>query len=290
MHSAIENLLEKYDCSTTEGYKNALKEIIQEIALLGLFRAGFFDLAAFYGGTALRLFYHLERFSEDLDFSLLAVDPDFDLQPYCIAIQAELGAYGFEVDVSPKEKRHSAIASAFIKGETLRHLLKIRAIQPTVSGVSPHELLKVKVEVDTHPPPAAEYEIKYALTPIPYSVRVFTAPCLFAGKIHAVLCRAWKNRVKGRDLYDYLWYLSRGIPVHLAHLEQRLIQTQSYPRTEPLTLEMLRQMLQERFATIDYRQAQQDVRPFIKDPRSLELWSAELFTAVTRERLRGTVV
>ena len=287
MHSAVEDMLKKYACKTTDDYKNALKEILQEIALLGLFRANLFDKAAFYGGSALRIFYGLDRFSEDLDFSLLEKSDDFDVSPYCEFIKDELAAFGFEAEVTKKIKSGKTnIESAFIKAGTLIHLLRIESISPPVSGVADNELLKIKLEIDTNPPAGAEYEVKYLLTPVPCHVRLFSAPSLFAGKLHALLCRDWKSgRMKGRDLYDYAWYLSRSNPLNIFHLEERMKQTGNLKTEDKLTSAVLKKMLNEKFSSIDYAQAKEDILPFIKDPRVLDLWSADFFMSITGDKL-----
>ena len=161
MLSVIQGMIESYQCRTIDDYRNALNEIVQEIALLGLYRGGFFNTAAFYGGTALRIFYGLDRFSEDLDFSLLEPDPDFELSSYIRVLRDELGAYGLDMTVEEKIKTNETpVKSAFIKGGTQIHLLKISALSPPVSGVHPDEQIKVKLEVDTDPPAGAGYEIK----------------------------------------------------------------------------------------------------------------------------------
>ena len=288
MHSAVETMLAKYQCKTANDHKNALKEIIQEIALLGLFRSGFFDIAAFYGGTSLRIFYGLERFSEDLDFSLLKRNTQFNIENNCKAIENEMTAYGFDVEVMKKKKAaDSAIESAFIKCGTLVHLLKIGAVRPPVSGLDENELLKIKLEVDTNPPAGARYQIKYLLTPIPFSVRVYAPSSLFAGKLHAVLCRNWNSgRVKGRDLYDYVWYLSQAIPVNVNHLEERMKQTGHLEAKAVMTREMLFSVLEKKFGGINYEQAKRDILPFIKEPAQLNLWSADFFTSITRDKLK----
>lgn len=287
MNSAIQEMLNAYNCKGTEEYKNALKEIIQQVALLGLARGNFFSEAAFYGGTALRMFHGLQRFSEDLDFSLLNPAADFNLLPYCEYIKRELAGFGFEVEVQPKEKLiETNIESAFIKGNTLIHLLKIEAVSPPVAGVARNEVLKVKLEVDVNPPEYGSIETKYLLSPIPFSVKIFTLPSLFAGKVHAVLCRNWRSgRIKGRDLYDYVWYLSKKAPLDMKYLESKLRQTDFWQMERPITLEDLVSLLAERFSNIDYTQAKADVMPFISDPRSLELWSADFFMAITKANL-----
>ena len=270
-----------------EDYKNALKEIVQEIALLGLYRGDFFNSAAFYGGTSLRIFYGLDRFSEDLDFSLLAPDPRFDLSIYTKTVQHELGAYGLEMTVTEKIKRNdTAVRSAFIKGGTQIHLLKISSISPPVGGVHPDEQIQVKLEVDTDPPEGAEHEIKYQLLPVPYHVRMFTPSSLFAGKVHAVLCRGWQNRIKGRDFYDYIWYLSKGIPLNIKHLAGRMKQTGHLSARETLSEAGLRERLIERFNNVDFDRAKKDVLPFIKNADSVNVWSREFFISVTKDTLK----
>lgn len=288
MHSAVGDMLQKYHCRTPDDYKKALKEVIQEIALLGLFRANFFDEAAFYGGTALRIFYGLNRFSEDLDFSLLKKTKLFELAPYCEAIKNELNAFGFDVTVDRKQKiTDSAVESAFIKTGTLQNLLKIESIHPPITGVAKNELLKIKLEVDVDPPAGAQYDVKYLLTPVPFSVRLYSPDSLLAGKLHAVLCRNWKGqRIKGRDLYDYVWYLSQSIPVNMPHLAKRLQQTGHWPTGASLKPADLIKRLTRKFLNINFEQAKRDVLPFIKDPSVLDLWSADFFISITKDQLK----
>ena len=281
MTSAIKSMLERYDCKSSEDYKNALKEIIQEVALCGLSRGNFFKHAAFYGGTALRIFYDLDRFSEDMDFSLCAPNNDFTLSSYFSFLEEELAAAGFSLTVEQKTKtKESAVQSAFIKGETIIQLLKIVPNEPVIAGVQSGEQIKIKFEIDTNPPDFATFETKYALLPIPFAVKMYDESSLFAGKLHAVLCRAWKNRVKGRDFYDLVWYLSRKTKPNLPHLQKRLEQSGKWNSEETLTLPDLKKMLCERFREIDFEEAKKDVRPFIKDERKLELWSTDFFTAI----------
>lgn len=282
VHSAVESMLRKYPQKAKEDQANALKEIIQQIALLGLFRAGFFDNAAFYGGTALRLFHGLPRFSEDLDFSLIKKRTNFSFASYCEAVRTELLAYGFETEVTHKEKAaDTAIESAFIKAGTLKHLLKIGAAHPETIGVHAGELLKIKLEVDTDPPSGATYEVKYLLEPIPFSVRIFSLPSLFAGKVHALLCRNWKGgRVKGRDLYDFVWYMSKNVPIDASHLAHRIQQTGHCGPNEFLNQSAIIQMLNKKFQSINYAQARHDIIPFIKNPDEVKIWSAEFFSSI----------
>jgi len=279
-------MLDRYRCKNNDERRDALKEIIQEISLVGLGRAGFFSHAAFYGGTAMRIFYGLERFSEDLDFSLDAPDPDFDLSAYLPFVHDELAAWGFDMNVELRIKsQESAVQSAFIKGGTLIHLINIASIQPPIPGIPSNELLKIKLEIDTDPPQNACYEVKYGLSPIPYSVRLYDLPSLFAGKIHALLCRSWGNRVKGRDFFDYVWFLKQNIPVNSRHLEARLRQSGNWTEQASLDLKHLLQMLCDRFSTIDFAQAKADIIPYIKDTRVVDLWDANFFISISNSRL-----
>ena len=216
MQTIISQMLEQYRADSLGEERNALKEVVQEVALCGLSRAGFFKSAAFYGGTALRIFYGLDRFSEDLDFSLTAPNPSFDLKAYFPILESEVRATGLNFTVEEKVKSaESNIRSAFLKGNTKEHILNFFQGQDS-SALHPGEITRIKFEVDIAPPAFAAFETKYRLLPSPYEVRLYDLPSLFAGKIHAVLCRAWKNRVKGRDLYDYVFYLAKGAAVNLA--------------------------------------------------------------------------
>lgn len=207
MNTVIEQMLRKYDSKNIYDQKNAMKEVMQEIVLYGLSRAGFFREAAFYGGTALRIFYGLDRFSEDLDFSLMTSNPNFDLKAYFPELEKTVRSFGLNVVISEKEKnKESAIRSAFLKGNTKEHFLLFYADEVTANSITKNEALKIKFEIDTMPPAFATFERRFCLAPMPYEINLYDEPSLFAGKIHAVLCRAWQNRVKGRDLYDYVFY------------------------------------------------------------------------------------
>lgn len=282
MNGVIEQMLAQYSSETGYDKKNIMKEIMQEIVLCGLSRAGFFKEAAFYGGTALRIFYGLDRFSEDLDFSLMTENPMFDLKTYFPVLEKEVRSYGLNVVIEEKEKvRDSNIKSAFLKGNTKEHFLLFYKERP-ITGITDSERIKIKFEVDVNPPKFATFEHKYRLLPAPYEVNMYDAPSLFAGKIHAVICRSWKTRVKGRDLYDYIFYLTRQTPVNLRHLKERLLQTGYITDGTACTLEEVKLMLMERFENIDYEQAKQDVEPFIKDSSSLMVWNADFFQQITQ--------
>ena len=282
MNSIIEQMLRQHETETLTDKKNGIKEVVQEIVLCGLSRAGFFKEAAFYGGTALRIFHGLDRFSEDLDFSLMAPNPGFDLPRYLPALERELAAYGFNFKVEDRAKAiDSDIRSAFLKGNTREHMLVFYADERLARSFSGNDTIKIKFEVDTTPPAFATFERKYRLLPIPYEVNLYDMPSLFAGKLHAVICRAWKSRVKGRDLYDYVFYLSQGTPVNLRHLNARLVDSGFDGAREDMTLGEIKDILHRRFESIDYDQARQDVLPFIKNPSAVEVWSKDFFIAIT---------
>ena len=284
MNGIVTEMLKKCSTESVFDKKNAVKEIMQELVLCGLSRSGFFKHAAFYGGTALRIFYGLDRFSEDLDFSLTAPDPDFELSEYFPDLKKELASYGLNVEISEKRKtKESPVRSAFLKGNTKEHFLLFYASDSAAAGIAGDEMIKIKFEVDTNPPDGANFEHKYRLLPSPYEITLYDMPSLFAGKVHAVICRAWKSRVKGRDLYDYIFYLARGTKLNTGHLKARLVQSEAWKNEDNFTVEDAKKLLCERFDTIDYEQAKNDVRPFIKDAAALGIWNADFFKQITME-------
>ena len=274
MMSSIQSMLEHYQPKTAEAYRNALKEIVQEIALYGMSKSGFFQKGAFYGGTALRIFYGLHRFSEDMDFSLIYPDSSFALSDYLPAVEEELSAVGLKMHVEQKNKtKVTDIQSAFIKGGTLIQVISIQQTDEIlIPGIHKQEQLKIKLEVDTNPPPGAGVELRYALRPVPY----------------AVLCRNWTRRIKGRDLYDYIWYLSQGTPVNLFHLQKRLEQSERWDASKRLTLQDAKELLKDRFSQLDFEAAKKDVIPFLADTSELELWNQAFFQAITENLTAST--
>ncbi len=284
MNEAIQTMLSRYQCSSTQDYINAVKEIIQEIALLGLWRAKFYEHAAFYGGTALRVLYGLDRFSEDLDFSLLKTNKDFSLEHYNNAIKTELNGFGFDVVVETKLKNiDTNIQSAFIKAGTYQQLLEIETPKNLINKIHDRQLLKIKMELDVDPPGYFDTEAKYLLMPIPFSVNSCRPPDLLAGKLHAIMCRQWKTRVKGRDWYDLVWFVARNVPCRLQHLQERLRQSGHWTTNEKLTLPKLKAILIEKLDTIDIESAKRDISLFIKDQNKVELWSKPFFTTVINQ-------
>jgi predicted nucleotidyltransferase component of viral defense system len=282
MNTIIEQMLNNYDLQQLDK-KDVVKEIMQEMVLCGLSRAGFFKEAAFYGGTALRIFYGLDRFSEDLDFSLMIKDESFDLTKYFSILEKEISSFGLQVEITKKDKSiDSKVQSAFLKANTMEHLLLFYGKQEFF-GVQADEKIRIKLEVDTNPPNYASYEHQYRLLPSPYEVALYDAPSLFAGKIHAVLCRKWMNRIKGRDLYDYIFFIARNTPVNMAHLKSRLQQSGHLMAEDEFVLEDLKIKLCDYFETIDYTQAKEDVKPFIRNHDSLQVWNSNFFKQITEK-------
>lgn len=282
MNNVIEQMLSKYDIKNTTDEINALKEIIQEIVLSGLSRGNFFNKAAFYGGTALRIFYNLDRFSEDLDFALLEPNQDFDLSKYFIYIEKELKAYGINLEISTKEKsKETNITSAFLKGNTLEHILKFFPSEEEHKYNHILKDLKIKFEVDINPPSGATYEDKYKLLPSPHQIKLYDKESLLAGKIHAILCRGWKTRTKGRDLYDYIFFLANDIKVNLELLKNKLIESNYINEKDNLDINKVKELLINKFNEIDFNDAKEDVKPFIKNIESLNIWNKEFFIDIT---------
>jgi len=262
----------------------ALREVLQSLALLGLWRAKFFNQAAFYGGTALRILYGLDRFSEDLDFSLITPNEEFSFNKYSSALENELRAFGFEIKMETRQKStDTAIESTFLKGNTFNQLIVIEAPERILSSINKASVLKIKLEIDTNPPLGFDMEINYVFSPVQFAVRSYTLPSLFAGKIHALLFRKWKNRVKGRDWYDFAWYISHHPILNLLHLENRMRDTGHYTAVKPLTRDHLLSLLNENIDSLDVDAARNEVLPFIKDARNLDIWSKDFFRSAAQK-------
>lgn len=283
MSTPIDSLITKYKPTTAQEFENALKEIIQEITLAGLARARFFDKAAFYGGTALRIFHGLPRFSEDLDFTLLASQPHFSLKNYFESVSQTLESFGFEIEIEEIDKKIStAVESAFLKANTKIHFLKIEAGQKFANRIQDNKKISIKFEVDTTPPAGFETEVMVLPPPITAAIKVLKPSSLFARKMHAILFRKWRNRVKGRDFYDLLWYIGQGTSVHLEYLENKMRDGGTWNETRKMTRENLLDLLETRIKSIDFKSAGQDVVAFIKDPNEIAPWNQEFFLAAIK--------
>ncbi|WP_426092980.1 nucleotidyl transferase AbiEii/AbiGii toxin family protein [Flavobacterium sp. DSR3-2] len=272
----IKEWLESYKPKNKEEAQSALRKIMQEIALAGLYRSGFFEKAAFYGGTALRIFHKLDRFSEDLDFSLLQSEQDFSLKKYQDAIVNEFAALGMNVSISEKQKvKQNNINSAFLKSETLWRELKLETVIPQI-GLDTKVNIKIKIEVDTEPPLNFKIEEKLLLQPFAFYVRCFTLPDLFAGKMHALLFRKWGTNVKGRDWYDMEWYIKKGIKLDLSHFLTRAQDSGDW-KEETISEKEFRELLSQKIDTVNMEFVKRDVIRFIKDPEQLDIWSSTYF-------------
>jgi hypothetical protein len=281
MNEAIRQMLATYEIRSLDDSLRALREIMQEIALLGLWRSKFFEKAAFYGGTALRVLYGLDRFSEDLDFSLLAKNGDFDLTAYGDALKRELASFGFAVEIESRAKPvGAAIQSAFLKADTRTQMITVEFDKGIIQKVPRNQVLKIRLEIDIDPPPGFSTEVRYLLRPVPFAVRTFSLPDFFAGKMHAVLCREWRSRIKGRDWYDLVWFAAYHPELHLAHLEQRMRQTEHWAGSAPLTAGDLRDLMARRVDGVDIDQIRREVEPFVKDAAALAIWTKEFFLDV----------
>ena len=264
MNNIFEQMLSRYPIISDKDRQNAIYEVMQQITLAGLYRGGFFNKAAFYGGTCLRIFHKLDRFSEDMDFSLLTTDSSFKLENYFPSIIDEFKMLGREIVITKKDKRNfNKVESAFLKDDTEVYDVAFQT----------EKSLKIKIEVDTQPPLKFQTEQKLLLHPFSFMTRCFTLPDLYAGKMHALVFRTWNNRVKGRDWYDFEWYVKNGINLDFTHLQERI---REFNGIEVDKEEFLR-LLKKRLASTDIKMVKQDVEPFIKNTDTLEIWSNDYF-------------
>ncbi len=264
MNAIYQKMLSVYDLTTEQQQRNAVFEVNQQIILSGLHSGGFFDKAGFYGGTCLRIFHGLQRFSEDMDFSLLTVDENFDFTKYFQPIIDVFALVGREVEIKKKDKNNlSRVESAFLKDNTNIYNITFQT----------EKSIKIRIEVDTAPPMKFSTEQKLLLLPNSFMTRCFTLPDLFAGKMHALVFRSWKSRVKGRDWYDFEFYVRHGVPLGFIHLQERISQING----EKMNLDEFKSRLKERLAMTDINQVKADVLPFVKNPKDLDIWSNEYF-------------
>jgi predicted nucleotidyltransferase component of viral defense system len=278
----IKEWIAKYNPKNEEQALDALREIMQEITLAGLSRTDFFEKAAFYGGTALRIFYNLDRFSEDLDFSLLKEDPNFSLEPYFPSIVSEFEALGIKVSIKEKVKTaKTTVDSAFLKSETIWKELVLEEIVKQ-EDIKSNRDIKIKIEVDRKPPLGFETEEKLLLQPFSFYVKCFNQSSLFAGKMHALLFRKWKNRVKGRDWYDLEWYIKNEIPLNANHFFLRAKDTGDW-KEKRITNNQINQLLKEKITTVSFDRIKEDVVRFIKDDKALQIWSPTYFNDLIKK-------
>ena len=267
MNPIYNTMLAAYPQTTPNERHNAQIEVAQQIVLAGLARSDFFAHAAFYGGTCLRIFHGLPRFSEDMDFSLLQNNKDFDWTKYFPYIEQEFLSLGRQVVITKKDKRtFGKVESAFLKDNTEVYNLQFQT----------EKSIKIKIEADTCPPLDFQTEQKLLMQPYSFYTRCFALPDLFAGKMHALLYRQWKSRVKGRDWYDFEWYVRNRIPLHFAHLQARAKQFNN----EDLTPDAFAQKLRETIQSVDLNLVKADVSPFLVHPQETEIWSNDYFMQI----------
>lgn len=275
----IKSMFNRYEKSKISE-QTKIREILQQTALLGLERHGFFEKAAFYGGTALRILYGLDRFSEDLDFTLLKPTSTFDIAPFMEGMRKELSSFGFDMEVNQKTKSvETSIVSAFMKMNTIELYLAIGE-ETKAKNINHNEKIQIKLEVDIDPPPHSRFENQLVLNPVTFYVLTLHKSDLFAGKMSAILFRAWKGRVKGRDWYDLIWYIQNRVPLSLSYLEACLKQSRNLGPNETIDRNRLLEMLNVKIQSIDWESAKADMRSFISDPQRLEIWSPQFFSSL----------
>lgn len=262
----FDDLVEQYHPMTDDARKSAQREVMQKIALAGLNRGGFFEHAAFYGGTCLRIFHGLNRFSEDMDFSLIEKNSNVHIENYFQPIVDEFRAIGMPVEIVKKDKKaFGRVESAFLKEDTEAYDIKFQT----------RKMLKVKIELDTNPPLQFSTEQRLLMQPYSFSVRIFTLADLYAGKMHALVYRAWQRRIKGRDWYDFEWCVRNGIALDFNHLQARIKEFSG----EDVNRDQFMQQLRNKLATSDIDNVKQDVLPYIshEQRRELDFWSNNYF-------------
>jgi predicted nucleotidyltransferase component of viral defense system len=229
----------------------------------------------FRGGTCLRIFYGLNRFSEDLDFILKESNSRFNFGPHLQSVSEELLAYGYKVDVTDRSRADIAVKKAFIKDDSIGKVLQLNHAGKT----GPFRKIRIKFEVDTNPPSGSQTELKYLDFPFVSSVAVQDRPSLFAGKVHALLCREY---TKGRDWYDFLWYTSQSMGINYEFLASALNQQGPWKGQKiDIDLHWCVAELGKRIELMDWKATTEDVRKFVRvsEQPSLDLWSKELFLA-----------
>lgn len=269
----IQNRLTQYNCATALDEENALKEITQEIALLALSRRNFFEIAEFHGGTALRILYGLQRFSEDLDFALLVPDITFDLMPYIKELANEFREFGYDIEIQDRSKANNNIRKAFLKDNSLGKILELNF---PLHKRNPKKI-QIKLEVDVNPPLGAKTELKFLDFPLPYGILAKDLPSSFSGKLHALLCRSY---LKGRDWYDFIWYVSRETQINFNLLNNAIKQNGPWAGSdETINSKWLMDHLSEKIETINWNDAKLDVAKFLKpiEQDALKVWGIDFF-------------
>lgn len=272
MIELIKKRLDAYKVMNPLDEENALKEIVQEIMLFSLWQADFFEVAAFQGGTSLRILHGLTRFSEDIDFILLKPDPGFLWQPYLVNLTKICKEFGIEPEILDKSHMDKNVRTAVIKDSSIANQLNLSFI-----GKNKDQKLKIKLEVDCNPPTGSGFAYTYLDFPVDFEVCHQDMSSNFALKTHALLCRPY---LKGRDWYDFNWYIAQGVTPNLVLLKNALEQYGPW-KGEYLNVdrEWLVNSLGEKISSIDWKKAADDVERFLKpvEQKSLGLWSGKFY-------------
>jgi len=275
----IEDRLKEYAPISQRDELNAIKEITQEIALCALARTNFFNIAAFQGGSCLRIIHHLNRFSEDLDFVLFKPDKTFFWEPFLKALQNEFKLYNFDVQVIDRSKADNAVKQAFLKDTSFGKVLFFTHKRSS----SDQQTIQIKLEIDTNPPAESEYQKHFLDFPYTFSIISQDLPSLFASKCHALLCQPY---VKGRDWFDFVWYVSKKITPNYLHLQKALEQTGPWKNQElQISDDWLINALNEKIATINWNNAKKDAENFLRlrERESLDIWDKDFFIFTTNK-------
>ena len=276
--STINEMINLFKPKTLNENKAALREILQSIVLIGLSRADFFKKASFYGGTALRIFYGLNRYSEDLDFTLNEKNDSFSLEPYIESIKTVALSYGMDLDINIKKKEiKSPVESSFAKLNAYQTFINLKLNDELASLLHNDENIKVKFEIDLNPATGFNVEPKWIDMPEFANVIVLDESSLFAGKLHAIICRNYKNTVKGRDYYDFLFYIRKRVKPNLNYLRNKLIESGNIKENEKFDIDKLKEMLKNRFEVVDFKQVKIDAERFVFNNEDLSYYSKELF-------------
>lgn len=269
----IQQRLLNYNCKTDIEEQQAIREITQEVVLAALGRGDFFKQALFQGGTCLRIFYGLNRFSEDMNFILRETNPDFQLKDHIKHLTDELAAYGYNIEITDRDKADVTVKKVFLKDDSLGKVIDLRHS----NQAGPMAKIRIKLEVDTNPPAGSGHELKYLDFPFVSSVAVQDRPSLFAGKLHALLCREY---IKGRDWYDFIWYTGNRTGINYAFLTSAINQLGPW-QGQSITVDKawLLNELERKIVSMNWKQAAEDVRRFVRvaEQPSLDLWSKDLF-------------
>lgn len=279
----IQERLDSYRCGSQQEEDNALREITQEVALAALSRTDFFKKAAFQGGTALRIFYSLDRFSEDIDFILKKPDMSFQLESYLKPLAGELNVYGYRLEIIDRSKAGQAVKKCFLKDDSLGKILSLQHIK----GAANQKKIKIKFEVDANPPLGSNFENKFLDFPFAFAVTAQDAPSLFAGKSHALLCREYD---KGRDWYDFIWYVSRKVTINFTFLSNALNQLGPWAgQNVQADKEWYHKEMEKKIISLDWEGMKDELSRFLKPEAldTLKIWNQEFFLDRLRKLIEG---